>query len=232
MAGVSAGVVGFLERGRADRLSVSSVRAVARALDVVLRWETGYRGAELARLRDADHSGCAELVARRLNALDWVTRAEVSFNHYGDRGRIDLVAYHPLTSTLLVIEIKTVIADVQGVLGSLDVKERVAPAAARPLGLRPRHVAAALVAVESTTNRRRLASHPLLFARFGLRGRQAAAWLRHPRPAGTALLLLVKLPDRNVVSGRRAGRQRVRLQKVASHSAEHRVSSTAHPDGA
>ena len=31
----------------------------------------------------------------------------MSFNHNGDRGRIDLVAFHPVHQVLLVIEMKT-----------------------------------------------------------------------------------------------------------------------------
>jgi transcriptional regulator with XRE-family HTH domain len=215
-ARVSATLVRSVERGHCERVSLSAIRRVARALDLRLRWDAGYRGAELARLRDADHAACAELIMRRLRELGWVVRAEVSFNHYGDRGRIDLIAFHAPTGTLLVVEIKTVISDVQGLLGGMDVKERVAATVARSIGFRPRRVVPMLVIVEGTTNRRRLREHASLFSRFGCRGRSAAAWLRSPTAdPGIALLVLAKLPNRRLSAIRRAGRQRVRLTRTA-----------------
>lgn len=41
----------------------------------------------------------------------------MSFNHYGDRGRYDILAFHPPTGILLVVEVKTGIGDVQATLG-------------------------------------------------------------------------------------------------------------------
>ena len=214
-AGVSASLIGLLERGRADKLSVRGLRRISRALDLRLAWDAGYRGAELARLRDADHASMAEWLTRRLEALGWTVAAEVSFNEYGDRGRIDLLAYRPVTRSLLVVEIKTVIADVQGLLGPLNVKERVAPVVARTRGWSASRAIPLLVVAESTTNRRRLAAHERLFARLTLRGKAAVAWLRRPEGAPEGLLLLVKLPNRNGASVRRAGRQRVRVPRRA-----------------
>ena len=59
---------------------------------------------------------------------------ETSFNHYGDRGRIDVMAFHSPLRILLVIEIKTRIQDVQDTLGRLDIKKRIAPILARDRG--------------------------------------------------------------------------------------------------
>ena len=155
------------------------------------------------------------MLTLRLRELAWIVRPEVSFNYYGDRGRIDLLAFHPPTATLLVVEIKTVIGDVQELLGTMDMKERLAGRVARSPGFRPRAVVSALVVAESTTNRRRLAEHANLFSRFGLRGRQAAAWLRSPVHETPGLLLLIRLPNRRTSAVRRAGRQRVRLRRAA-----------------
>ncbi len=209
-ASVSAPLVSLLERGHAEALAVRSLRRIATALDMRLGWDAGFRGPELARLRDAGHARLAEWLTRRLEGFGWTVLPELSFNDFGDRGRVDLLAFHAATQTLLVIEIKTVIVEVQGLLGSLHVKERVAPSIARSLGWRTTRPVPCLVVAESTTNRRRLTAHSRLFARFSLRGKGAVAWLRRPDSAPEGLLLLVKLPDRNGVSGRRAGRQRVR----------------------
>jgi hypothetical protein len=187
-----------------------------------LRWSCdwggtlGYRGAELARLRDADHSRLAEWLTRRLETTGWVVVPEASFNHYGDRGRIDLLAFHSATATLVVVEVKTVIADIQDLLGALNTKNRVAPTVARSLGWRAARSIPFLVVAATTTNRRRLVAHARLFAGLGLRGKGAVAWLRQPEGAPSGLLLLVKLPNRNGVGVRRAGRQRVRHPNVSA----------------
>ena len=44
-------------------------------------------------------------------------RAEVSFAIYGERGVIDILAWHEPTRSLLVIELKTAIADINELLG-------------------------------------------------------------------------------------------------------------------
>jgi transcriptional regulator with XRE-family HTH domain len=210
-AGLSASLIGLLEAGNAERLTVRAVRRLTAALGMRLGWDAGYRGPELGRLRDADHARLSEWLVRRLEKLGWTVVAEASFNHFGERGRIDLLAYHPRSRCLLVVEVKTVIVEVQDLLGGLSVKQRVAPVVARSLGWRAAALIPVLVVAEGTTNRRRLASHERLFARLTLRGPQAVAWLRQPSGAPDGMLLFVTLPHHNRVGSRRAGRQRVRL---------------------
>lgn len=191
-------------------MTVTGVRRIAGILELHLGWDAGFRGPELARLRDADHSSTAEAVSRLLAARGWHVVPEASFNRYGDRGRIDLLAFHPATCIVLVIEIKTVIVDVQDLLGSLDVKVRVGAGVARTHGWEPADVAPALIVADSRTNRRRVAAHERLFARLDLRGAAALRWLRGPTPSAGGLLLFRTLPNRNTSDRRQAGRQRVR----------------------
>ncbi|HEX6127965.1 MAG TPA: helix-turn-helix transcriptional regulator [Candidatus Limnocylindria bacterium] len=209
-AGVSAGAIGLIERAWLERVSLRIVRRVASALDLRLGWDVGVRGADLARLADADHASCADLLMRRLTTLGWLTRAEVSFNEYGDRGRIDVLAFHPATATLLVVEIKTLIVDAQELLGGLDVKQRIGLRVGRSVGWAAKVVVPALVVMDTTTNRRRIGEHPHLFGRFALRGRRASSWLRSPAPHNGGMLIMLKLPNRKHRDLRRAGRQRVR----------------------
>ena len=61
-----------------------------------------FRGAELDRLLDEGHAALLGAVARRLEALGWEVRPEVSFAVFGERGSIDLVAWHATSGTLLV----------------------------------------------------------------------------------------------------------------------------------
>jgi len=215
-AGVSAGVVGLLERGQAARMTVSAVRRIAEAMELRLGWDAGYRGPELARLRDADHSHVAQAVTSQLAHHGWLVVPEASFNRYGDRGRIDLLAYHPDARMLLAIEIKTLIVDVQDVLGNLNVKARVAPHVAQSLGWRPSAVLPTLIVLDTRTNRRRIADHDRLFARLSLRGPAALRWLRRPIGSLGGLLLFRSLPNRSTGDRRQAGRQRMRRQRTDS----------------
>ena len=218
-ARVSPSVIVLVESGRLERVSLRCIRRVAAALDLRLAWDAGFRGAELARLRDADHAGLGEVMMRLLERFGWIVLPEVSFNHYGERGRIDILAYHAASRTLLVVELKTLIVDVQATLGATSVKQRVAPRVAQERGWRPEAVTPALVVLATTTNRRRLADHERLFARFTVRGRAASAWLRTPTGAPDGLLILLNLSNRNHTDVRRAGRRRVRVRAAASRSA-------------
>ncbi|MFN2419504.1 MAG: hypothetical protein ABR593_11395, partial [Candidatus Limnocylindria bacterium] len=167
---------------------------------------------------DADHSAIAAHWTRRLEAFGWIVRNEVSFNRYGDRGRIDLLAYHFEQRVLLVIEIKTTIVDAQALLGGLDVKARVPPSISRELGWRPSATVPALLVSEGTTARRHMEALAPLFSRFALRGHAASSWLRNPVRHPTGLLTFTKLPFTDGVDARRAGRRRIRPRTARSRS--------------
>jgi len=93
--GVGPTVCSLLEGGHVDRLTVRTARAIAAAVGLDLRWDIGWQRQEIDRLLDADHSAMAAFWTRRLESFGWIVRSEVSFNRYGDRGRIDLLTYHP-----------------------------------------------------------------------------------------------------------------------------------------
>jgi transcriptional regulator with XRE-family HTH domain len=213
VAGVGATSCSLLERGRADRLTVRTARAITGAVDMPLRWDVGWQRREIDRLLDADHAALGSHMVRRLEAWGWIVRPEVSFNEYGDRGRIDILAAHQARKALLVTELKTLIADGQDLLGTLDVKERVAPAVARRMGWPAARAVPAIILSDSTTNRRRVAELGPLLRRFDRRGRAALAWLRDPVEPVTGLLLLTEVPSNAGNDARRAGRRRVRLRR-------------------
>jgi len=217
-AGVGASVCSLLEGGHAGRLSVRTTRLIAAALELHLGWDLGWQRQEIDRLLDADHSALAALWTQKLEEFGWMVRSEVSFNRYGDRGRIDLLAYHPAHRVLLVIEIKTAIVDAQALLGGLDVKARLAPYAARDLGWRPRIAVPALIISDGTTARRHIHALAPLFSRYLLRGHAARSWLLQPVGAPSGLLTFTKLPSTDGVDARRAGRRRVRPRTRPSRS--------------
>jgi Holliday junction resolvase-like predicted endonuclease len=166
---------------------------------------------------NAKHAALAEdVVAWLLDLPGWEIRPEVSFNVAGERGVIDLLAWHAATHTLLVVELKTDIVDVGELIGTFDRKRRLAWRVAASVGWRPEIVGAALLIRETTTNRRRVAA-VLRTLRAALPDdqRRLRAWLSAPAgPLGA----LAFVPDRHQAAGRQAPAtlRRVRLPKSAS----------------
>jgi transcriptional regulator with XRE-family HTH domain len=212
LAGVSRGVVQRIESGAWQNVSVGVLERVPNALGAKLQVLVNWNGEQLDRLVDAGHAELQNAFAALLVAAGWMVRVEVSFNHYGERGRYDLLAYHPASGMLLVIEVKTAIGDVQATLGTLDVKLRLAVDVARAQGWpKPSAVVPVLVLADERQQHRLVAAHAALFARFSLRGRSARAWLKRPAAGVSGMLTYLPLTNSRVVSIRKATRgQRVR----------------------
>jgi transcriptional regulator with XRE-family HTH domain len=219
-AGIHRSTWSLLERGHVDHLSVATLRRCLAVLEVRLELVPSWRGAALSRLLDESHAALQSAWKARLERWGWQVWVEVSFNRFGERGRVDLLAWHPVARVLLVVEIKTEIADAQALLGGMDVKVRVAPHVARSLGLgTPRIVVALLLVADGTTNRDRVRRLEPLFARFQLGGRAAVSWLRRPErsAAGSAgLLVFTDLRFANGGSVRRVAPHRIRLSLAAA----------------
>ena len=180
-AGLSASLVSLLERGHIGSVTLDRLRTVAAVLDIRVDIVPRWRGGELDRLLNARHAALTEAFARWLRQHGWQLLAEVSFSIYGERGVIDLLAWHPATQTLLVVEIKTEIPDLQQLLGVLDRKVRLAPGIAAERGWKAARVAKLLVVAEGPTNRRRLSAHAVLVrSALPVDGRTVRAWLRNP----------------------------------------------------
>ena len=113
-AKTSQDTVSRLERGAIGGMTVAQIRAIGEAIGVTLDLVPRWRGGELDRLLGARHSALHEAVAARFATLPgWSAIPEVTFSIYGERGAIDVLAWHEPTRTLLVIELKTEIVDVQ-----------------------------------------------------------------------------------------------------------------------
>lgn len=148
-------------------------------------------------MADARHAGLQSWLVGMLRSAGWIVEPEPSFNVYGDRGRIDVLAYHPVRHIVLVVEIKSRVDDAQELLGRLDVKKRVAPGMARERGWEVAAVVPAVVILEGSTARRHVTMHEALFASYQLRARAAMAWLRRPQPpVPTGILAFVNLAGR------------------------------------
>jgi transcriptional regulator with XRE-family HTH domain len=201
-AGVSDATVSRIERGHLGAMALDTVRRVAATLEIRVELLPRSRAADLDRLVGARHAALAESVLRRLgSAPGWVARPEVSFNVYGDRGVVDVLAWHAASRALLVIELKTEIVDVGELLGTLDRKRRLGAEIAAPLGWRPATVSAWLIVAEGMTNRRRVGAHAATFrAALPARIRDVRAWLARPSEPIRALTFLSDRRPGNVGS--------------------------------
>jgi transcriptional regulator with XRE-family HTH domain len=175
--------VSLLERGHVESLSIRTLRRVAAALDVRVDLTPRWRAGDLDRLLNARHAELHELVARWF-ASDlpaWALAPEVSFSIYGERGVIDILAWHEATRSLLVIELKTAIADVNELTGTADRKRRLAAQVARERGWNPATTSLWLIVSNTSTNRRRIATHRhMLAGLFPADARSIRRWLRQP----------------------------------------------------
>lgn len=203
-AGLSTATIGRTELGSIR--SVSVVRTHAAVLDIRVEWRVAGRGADVARLLDEEHAAMVETMAASLARAGWQVEAESSYSLYGERGRIDLLAFDPSTKLLAVVEVKTELADLQDLFGSLNAKARLAPAIGRRHGWPSSRVVTVLAVAATAANRTIVGAHPALFTSFERR------WSRgHRLPRFGEDRVLLWIPA--AAAGRRtwlAGRRRVR----------------------
>jgi transcriptional regulator with XRE-family HTH domain len=209
-ARVSRALVSLVERGHLGTVSVESVRRIGAVLDIRIDVVPRWRGGELDRLLNSGHSSLAVAVTTWLQNNGWIVAPEVSFSVFGERGFIDLLAWHPATRTVLVIELKTAIVDVQELVGVTDRKTRLAKRIAAERGWSPLSVGTLVVVSDTATNRRRVADHAsVLRSAYPADGRNARKWLRRPLGVFAALAFYANA-NRGSSNSSMSGRQRVR----------------------
>jgi transcriptional regulator with XRE-family HTH domain len=211
-AGVARSVIGRIERGERQGVTLDAVDAVAIALGGSIELVLSWHGERLDRLLDESHARLVEVVVRRLRDHGWDVAVEVTFSHFGERGSIDVLAFHPARRALVVIEVKSVTPDLQRLLSGLDRKARLAPRIGVDRGWDARVVARLLVIWGTRTNRRRLAEHAASLATVLPTGtREVQRWLRDP--AGPAVSGTWVVPDVGGMDGARLRRHRVRVPR-------------------
>ena len=197
-SGCSQPFVSKLERGHLGRVRIGDLVRVAAVLEVRLDLRAHWRGSALDRLLANRHSAMHEIVSSVLLRHDWEVASEVSFSIYGERGVIDVVGWHAAARTLLIVELKTELVDVNNLLETSDRRERLARTIARDRGWDPSAVASWIVLAESRTNRRRLAAHrTVLRTAFPHDGRSVRGWLADPTRRLRALSFLTDIPGRS-----------------------------------
>lgn len=201
-AGVSRSTVQRIERGGVEDFTGRTIRKVANALEARYDQRILWQGEGLDRLLDQDHARIVETVVRWLRSEGWAVVAEATFAIRGERGSIDVLAFDEATGSLLVVEVKSVLPDVQGLLSGVDRKVRLAPVVARERGWRPRTVSRLVVLPGDSTTRRRVELvRATLDASLPARTTDVRRWAAKPDGTLAGILFLPRKPD--------AGRQRV-----------------------
>lgn len=209
--GLSQGEISLFERGRLEGMPIRTVRRILGGVDAELVLVVRWRGGDLDRLLDAAHARLGDDLVRLLEADGWIVAPEVSFSIFGERGSIDLLAWHEQTRTLLVIERKTEIASVEETFRRHDVKVRLARDIARDrLGWSPAVIARLLVLPEHRTLRRQVNDKAHLFGRvYPARNVEVRRWLQRPIGELSGLMFWSDTSGERGMRGRPA-RKRVR----------------------
>jgi transcriptional regulator with XRE-family HTH domain len=200
---VSQQEISVLERGHLDRTPLRVVRAVVRALDGSAEIDIRWRGGALGRLLDSRHAALTGLAANLIADAGWEVAPEITYSEFGERGSIDLAAWHASARTLLVVEIKSELTSLEATLRKHDEKVRLAPTVvAARFAWHPSAVARLLVLPDVRTAHRRVAlAGPVLDRAYPIRGWTMRRWLRVPAGRGDGLIYL---PGTTGRGGRRA----------------------------
>ena len=163
-------------------LPVSTIRNIAGVLGMGLELTARWRGADMERMLHAAHNALHETMARHFQTLtEWVAVPEVSYSIYGERGIIDVLAWHERTRSLLIIELKTLLVDPGELVGTMDRRVRLGMRIARDRGWSPTSVSSWVVLTDTRTNRRHVAGQEaMLRAAFPSDGREMRSWLESP----------------------------------------------------
>lgn len=181
-AEVDRSVISLIERGHLQRLSVRTLRRVARVLEIQLAFEPRWRGGQLPALLDRAHAGIVEAVVALLRLWGWQVIVEYTYNHYGDRGSVDVIAWHAASRCLVLIEVKSRILNVQDLLAQANRRMRVVPRLlVGERGWHPAHVASILVLPATPSNRRVVTRHASsIGTAYPARTVEVRRWLRAP----------------------------------------------------
>jgi transcriptional regulator with XRE-family HTH domain len=219
-ARLSRSVVSRAEHGRLDELSFGALTSIAAVIDVSLfldaRWDDG----NVDRLIDRAHAAVVEHVVGKLRRLGWDVEVEYGFNHFGDRGSVDVLAWNAATRTLLIVEVKSRLTDLQATFMSFARKLRIVPALVRrERGWDAEHVGRLIVMPGTTANRSIVARHAATFATHFPEGTpQVRAWLRHPARSMGGLWFVSDVHGANTRQGR-TPRSVLRVRRVNVHGA-------------
>jgi transcriptional regulator with XRE-family HTH domain len=227
LARVSRSLVSRIERGALENIPAGEIERVVIALGATLDVRVRWHGEQLERLLDEAHARIVDMVVGTLRNAGWEVVVEASFAIYGERGSIDVLAYHPPTRTLLVVEVKSIVPDSQAMLHDLDRKTRLAAKVAADRGWDVASVSRLLVIGDSATSRRRIQRLAATFdAAFPVRGWAVRRWINQPAGRVSGLLFLASAHPMSV---RRTGGGAERVRRAPTRPRTRKVVASAHP---
>lgn len=135
--GITPSYLGRIERGLANPTSdvverlcdTLGIHLVPDVSGIVVRGRRGGDGP-----RDTVHARCSACAERRMRSIGWHIAREVEVIDGRYHGWIDLLAFHPVTGRLLIIEIKTRLDDIGAIERQVRWYERLAPTIAAERG--------------------------------------------------------------------------------------------------
>lgn len=194
-AGSSQTTVSAVELAARPVLTFAAASSLLRAMGarLVVSVDAPFLG-DRARQRDAAHVRLAASTIQRLRRSGWDARAEVEIGGDRSRGWIDILAFHPASRVLLVIELKTEIHDLGQIERSLGWYEREARPAAGRFGWRPTRLTGVLLLLATEANDARLAANrSAMDLGFPVRSRDLDGVIRRteqPEGAGRAVAMV------------------------------------------
>ena len=206
--GQTQGWVSRVENGRIENLTIDSAERLLGAMGarLVITVDAPFLG-DRQRQRDPAHARMSAHVARHLRRQGWLVETEVEFGSHRSHGWIDVLAFHPPTGILLVIELKTEIHDMGAIQRSIRWYEREAWRAARRFGWRPgKQVGCLLLLATEANDARSTSNRDVLDAEFRGRARELTALVEGERGPN--------LPNRFVATVDPASRRRAWLRPL------------------
>ncbi|HET7494299.1 MAG TPA: helix-turn-helix transcriptional regulator [Candidatus Limnocylindrales bacterium] len=191
-AGLSQAAYSRAERGQISGMTLDTLERIVDALGGRLAIDIRYRGGLGDRLIDAAHAALVDYVVGILRRRGWLAELEYSFNVFGDRGSVDILAWHAATRTLLIVEVKSRFTDLQAMLLALARKLRVVPdAVRRDRSWDPDRVGRIVVAYGTAENRTVVQRHAAMFdTALPARAIEIRRWLRSPTTAISGVWLV------------------------------------------
>jgi transcriptional regulator with XRE-family HTH domain len=146
--GVSRSHIAEVETGKVNP-SLDLVMRIGDALGLDLELVARSTVVVEPRVSDSVHARCSGYVDRRFRGSGWVTRREVEVVHARSHGWIDLLAFHPVTRVLVIVEVKTRIDDIGAIERRLAWYERSARELAARFDWRPSRISTWLLVLAS-----------------------------------------------------------------------------------
>ena len=227
---LSQATISAVERGHLESFSLRTLRRVFGALEVRADLDARWRGGALDRVTDEGHSHVVGASVQALDDRGWETAVEVTYAIYGERGSIDILAFHRATGSLLVVEVKTELTSIEEMLRRHDQKVRLGPRIAiERSGWQATSSSRLLILPDTSTNRDQVLRHAqVLDSVLPDDNIAVRRWLQNPEGTLNGRWFLRIINPRSVTEGT-GGRHRVR--QPCTHPTHARSSSRSGPAG-